>query len=166
MELFIQKIIKFIGLLFLQVLILNSLHIGGYGTPYFFIYFILKQNSGMGRNSLMLWAFLLGLGVDVFGNTPGIHAAALTVLAFIRPYLLKMRVQREDNEEFVPSLSSMGVWGYTRYATISTLFFVTVLLCMDTFSFANKEWLLLRIGAGVLSTLLSLCCVEAIKGGK
>ena len=30
----------------------------------------------------MIWAFLLGLTVDILGNTPGMNAAAATVLAF------------------------------------------------------------------------------------
>lgn len=163
---FLQKISWFIGVLLLQALILNNVHIEGYATPYFVIYFVLKQYSGSGRNSLMLWAFCLGLGVDIFSNTPGIHAAALTILAFLRPYLLRMWVLREDNEEFTPAILTMGLWGYMRYAAVSSLLFTTVLLTLDTFSFVNWEWLLLRIGTGALSTLLCIYCAEAIKGGK
>ena len=32
----------FIGLALLQVLVLNQMHIGGYATPFLYIYFILK----------------------------------------------------------------------------------------------------------------------------
>jgi hypothetical protein len=44
----------FLALAFLQVLVLNRMHIGGYATPFFYIYFILKFNSRVGRNGLML----------------------------------------------------------------------------------------------------------------
>ena len=44
----------FIGLALLQVLVLNQMHIGGYATPFLYIYFILKFNSRVGRNTLML----------------------------------------------------------------------------------------------------------------
>ena len=44
----------FIGLVLLQVLILNNVHIAGYATPFLYIYFILKFNSGTSRNELML----------------------------------------------------------------------------------------------------------------
>ena len=57
----------FLGLVLLQVLVLNQMHVGGYATPFFYIYFILKFNSRIGRNNLMLWAFFLGLMVDAFG---------------------------------------------------------------------------------------------------
>ncbi|MGL5272215.1 MAG: rod shape-determining protein MreD [Phocaeicola sp.] len=159
---FLQKIMWFIVVLLLQALILNNVHIEGYATPYLFIYFILKQPSNIGRNSLMIWAFLLGLGVDMFSDTPGIHTAALTLLAFLRPSLLRLWEQREDNEVFVPSSLTMGTWVYMRYNLISTLLFTTVLLCIDTFSFVNWQWLLLRIGTGILSTLVCIYCAESI----
>ena len=43
---YLQRIEWFIGLVLLQVLVLNHMHINGYATPFFFIYFILKYNSG------------------------------------------------------------------------------------------------------------------------
>ena len=79
---YLQRIEWFIGLVLLQVLVLNHMHINGYATPFFFIYFILKYNSGVSRNVLMIWAFLLGLTVDILGNTPGMNGCA-TVLAFM-----------------------------------------------------------------------------------
>ena len=56
---YIHRIGWFIGLVLLQVLILNNVHIAGYATPFLYIYFILKFNSGTSRNELMLWAFLI-----------------------------------------------------------------------------------------------------------
>ena len=44
---YLQRIEWFIGLVLLQVLVLNHMHINGYATPFFFIYFILKYNSGV-----------------------------------------------------------------------------------------------------------------------
>ena len=74
----------FVGLVLLQTLVLNQMHIGGYATPFFYIYLILKMHTRMGRNALMLWGFLLGLTVDVFSDTLGMNAAAATCLAFWR----------------------------------------------------------------------------------
>lgn len=79
---YIHRIGWFIGLVLLQVLILNNVHIAGYATPFLYIYFILKFNSGTSRNELMLWAFFFGLTIDVFSDTPGMNAAATVLLAF------------------------------------------------------------------------------------
>ena len=68
---YIHRIGWFIGLVLLQVLILNSVHIAGYATPFLYIYFILKFSSGTSRNELMLWAFFFGLTIPSF-KTMGI----------------------------------------------------------------------------------------------
>ena len=66
---YLHKIGWFIGLVLLQVLILNNVHIAGYATPFLYIYLILKFESETPRNTLMLWAFFLGLTVDIFSDT-------------------------------------------------------------------------------------------------
>ena len=38
---YLQRIEWFIGLVLLQVLVLNRMHMNGYATPFFFIYFII-----------------------------------------------------------------------------------------------------------------------------
>ena len=63
---YIHRIGWFVGLVLLQVLILNNVHIAGYATPFLYIYFILKFASGTSRNELMLWAFFFGLTIDIF----------------------------------------------------------------------------------------------------
>ena len=85
---YLHKIGWFIGLVLLQVLILNNVHIAGYATPFLYIYLILKFESDTPRNALMLWAFFLGLAVDVFSDTPGMNAAATVFLAFLCPVFL------------------------------------------------------------------------------
>ena len=45
---YIHRIGWFVGLILLQVLILNNVHIAGVATPFLYVYFILKFNSGMG----------------------------------------------------------------------------------------------------------------------
>ena len=83
---YLHKIGWFVGLVLLQVLILNNVHIAGYATPFLYIYLILKFESDVPRNALMLWAFFLGLAVDILSDTPGMNAAATVLLAFLRSY--------------------------------------------------------------------------------
>lgn len=159
---YLQRIEWFIGLVLLQVLILNHIHINGYATPFFFIYMILKYNSGVGRNVLMIWAFLLGLCVDIFGNTPGMNAAAATVLAFMRGPILRLVTLRDNVEVFEPSIRNMGLSSFFRYILLCTLLFCTMLLVIDTFSFLNLPVLLLKIGTDASITMVCIFCAEAI----
>ena len=154
---YLQRIEWFIGLVLLQVLVLNHMHINGYATPFFFIYFILKYNSGVSRNVLMIWAFLLGLTVDILGNTPGMNAAAATVLAFMREPVLRLVTLRDSVEDFEPGIKSMG---------FSPFLFCTILLVIDTFSFFNLPVLLLKILTDASITIICILCAEAIRRKK
>ena len=156
----------FIGLVLIQVLVLNQMHISGYATPFLYIYFILKINSKVGRNELMLWAFMLGLTVDIFGNTPGMNAAAATCLAFSRSSLLRLSTLRSEDEAFYPGIKSLGVSSFSRYALLASVLFCTVLLLIDTFSFFHVGRLILKIIASTISTLIFIFCAESIGGKK
>ena len=116
---YIHRIGWFIGLVLLQVLILNSVHIAGYATPFLYIYFILKFSSGTSRNELMLWAFFFGLTIDIFSDTPGMNAAATVLLAFLRPSLLRLFMPRDNPDSLIPSFKTMGISPFLKYTTAS-----------------------------------------------
>lgn len=156
----IHRLEWFWGLVLLQVLVLNRMHVGGYATPFFYIYFILKFNSRVGRNTLMLWAFALGLAVDTFGNTLGMNAAAATCLAFFRTPMLRLVTLRDVDEGYRPGLKTLGVSAFFRYGLLTSGLFCTVLLLIDTFSFFDVPVLLLKIVTGTISTLFCVFCAE------
>ena len=162
----LHRIEWFVGLVLIQVLVLNQLHVGGYATPFLYIYFILKFNSKIGRNSLMIWAFMLGLTVDVFGNTPGMNAAACTCLAFFRNSLLRLVTLRDLDEAFRPGIKSLGLAVFFRYILLATTLFCTLLLLIDTFTFFNLPVLFLKIVTSIASTMVCIFCVESIGGRK
>ena len=156
----------FLGLAMLQVLVLNQMHIWGYATPFLYIYFILKLNTRTSRNALMLWAFALGLVIDIFGNTPGMNAASVILLAFSRTSILRLVTLRDIDEGFRPSVRSMGVSSFMRYVFLSCSLFCTVLFLIDTFSFYDFPVLLLKILSSIVSTMLCVFCVEMLGGEK
>jgi rod shape-determining protein MreD len=156
----------FLGLAMLQVLVLNQMHIWGYATPFLYIYFILKLNTRTSRNALMLWAFALGLVIDIFGNTPGMNAASVILLAFSRTSILRLVTLRDIDEGFRPSVRSIGVSSFMRYVFLSCSLFCTVLFLIDTFSFYDFPVLLLKILSSIISTMLCVFCVEMLGGEK
>ena len=155
----------FVGLVLLQTLVLNQMHIGGYATPFFYIYLILKMHTRMGRNALMLWGFLLGLTVDVFSDTLGMNAAAATCLAFWRTPLLGLVTLRNADEDYSPGIRSIGVAPFFRYVLLASALFCSLLLLMDTFSLFNLPVLLLKMVSSTLTTVACIFCAEYI-GGK
>lgn len=152
----------FLGLVLLQVLVLNQMHFGGYATPFFYIYFILKFNSGVGRNNLMLWAFAIGLTIDMFGNTQGMNAATATFLAFFRAPLIRLVTFCDMDEGFRPGVKSMGFSSFLRYTLLASALFCLFLLLIDTFSFFHPVELFFKVLTSTLSTSLCVLCAEWI----
>ena len=85
------RILWFAGLILLQVLVLNYVHIHQFAKPLLYVYFILKLDSNTGRNQTMLWSFALGLCIDILSNTPGLNATASVLLAFFRRLFCKLK---------------------------------------------------------------------------
>ena len=97
-----RQIGNFICLALLQILVLNKMHLFDVATPFVYFYVLLKLPSSVSRNGLLLWGFCSGLVVDTFSDTPGMNAAATTLLAFVRPRLLSLYMNKADLEEYVP----------------------------------------------------------------
>ncbi|HJC97627.1 MAG TPA: rod shape-determining protein MreD [Candidatus Phocaeicola merdavium] len=162
----LHRIVWFVVLVLVQVEILNHVHIMGYATPIVFIYYILALNSEISRKSLLLQAFFLGLCVDIFSNTPGMHAAASTFLAFLRRPLLQAQMLRETTDDYEPSVRSMGLGPFLRYVTSAVLAFVVAVRVIDAFNFFHFIELLLRIVTDTLVTVVCIMCIDVIRRRK
>ena len=160
MERILTRIAWFVGLVLVQVLLLNNIFLFGLATPFVYVYFLLALDKDTDRIALMIMAFALGLAVDVFSNTPGVNAGASVLVAFLRPSLLRLFSPRDEYENFEPGIYTLGIWAFVRYAFVVTLLHHTALYLLEAFSFAHIEYLSLRI---LCSTLLTVVLVMAIE---
>jgi len=83
------NIVRFIALVLIQALVLNHINFLGYINPYIYILFIILFPIKNNRLLFIFIAFLLGLTVDLFSDSGGVHAAASVTIAYIRPVILK-----------------------------------------------------------------------------
>ncbi|WP_339839321.1 rod shape-determining protein MreD [uncultured Flavobacterium sp.] len=83
------NIFRFIVLIALQVLVFNNIKLFGYLDPFPYVLFIILYPVNSNRSLFLFMSFLLGLTLDMFGDTGGIHATACLILAYIRPLLFK-----------------------------------------------------------------------------
>ena len=150
---FLKRLVGACLLLALQVLLLNKIHILGCATPYFFIYFILRLDTGTSQASRMLWAFMLGLTVDVFSNTVGMHAASATLLAYAQPVLLRKVFAYDRRDRIKPCVASVGMRPFLLYAVCGTLLHHTVFCLLRVFSF-DGVWMLVQMI--LLSSLMTV----------
>jgi hypothetical protein len=108
-------------------------------------------------------AFLLGLTIDIFSNTPGVNAGASVLIAFMRPRLVDLFSPRGEYENFEPGIYTLGIWAFVRYAVVMTLIHHTALFLLEAFSFANIEYLSLRILCSALLTTMLVMTIEFVR---
>jgi rod shape-determining protein MreD len=115
-------------------------------TPYLYILFILLLPFETPNILLFALAFITGLTIDAFYDTPGLHAAACTVLALVRVLFISITVQKDgfDNEP-EPTLSIMGFRWFFTYAVVLTLFHHFFLFLFEAFNFSELQYTLGRL---------------------
>jgi len=140
------QIIRFVVLVLLQVLVVNHIRLGGYVHPYIYILFIMLLPINMPGWQLLLLGFSLGLSVDLFTGTPGLHAGATTLMAFCRPRIIKLisgTLKFENIHE--PNLNQLdGMW-FLRYVLCLVLVHHFALFFMESFSIHLFGQVMLRV---------------------
>lgn len=141
----IINLIRFVLLVFLQVFLLKNIALYNLSTPYLYILFILLLPFEIPNVLLFALAFILGLTIDAFYDTPGLHAASCVLLALVRVLFISVTVQKDgfDNEP-EPTLSIMGFRWFFSYALILTLFHHFFLFNLEVFRFTELEYTLTR----------------------
>jgi rod shape-determining protein MreD len=154
------NIVRFFVLIFIQVFLLKNVGYYNLAIPFLYILFILLLPFNTPNWLLFLLAFITGLTVDVFYDTPGINAAACTMMAFVRILFISITVQKDgfDNEP-EPSLGNMGFRWFLFYASILTLFHHLTLFLLETFSFSEIQYTLIHIAfSSILTVFLIVIC--------
>jgi len=86
---FLMNIFRFVLLLALQILVFNNMNFGGYVSAFPYILFIILYPVNGNKSNLLIASFFLGLIMDLFCNSGGVHATACVLLAYLRPYFFK-----------------------------------------------------------------------------
>lgn len=88
-NLLIINIFRFVLLILFQVILFDHISFLKYVNPYPYILFILLFPVNGNRMGLILSSFFLGLFIDMFNDSGGVHAASSVILAFLRPEFFK-----------------------------------------------------------------------------
>jgi len=158
----LQHVLWLVGLLLFQILILDNMHFLGIYVPMLYIYAIIRLPSTLSTYAALLIGFSVGMIMDVFTNTPGMHAAATTLMAGLRYPLIRLFVLKEDLSNRTISLSLMGRSVFWRYTAILVLVHHTTLYLLEAMSFLNGITLLTKIPLCGMMTILFIMAFELI----
>ncbi len=153
----LRNIIRFTLFIFAQVYLLNPLHLHQYIIPYIYYLFILWLPFSISRMGLLVLGFITGLTLDYFTMQMGVHAAACTLIAFIRPFVINLLAPK-DSSGFnyrEPSPKAMGWTPYLVYVLILTLFHHTYMTFLQWLQFGSLlDFLIKTVSTTGISMLL------------
>ena len=141
------------SLVLVQVLILNQIQFSGFVNPYVYVLFIILLPISTPRSVVLIFSFLLGLTIDVFSNSLGVHAAASVFVAYLRPLIIRVISNREEDRNDYPGLAQNKLTWFLSYVSIIVFLHHLVLFYLEVFSFSNFGSTLYR---AILSAIFSI----------
>jgi len=145
-----------------QALVIDNMRLFGIMTPFIYLYALLKFPFDMSRSSVILISFFMGLIIDSFSNTFGMHAAACSVIGFIRtPLLGQFADIKELPDRGIPSYRLLGFSKFFYYTLILVTLHHIILFSIDSFGFYQPMQLTVRISSSILLTSLLVFIIEA-----
>jgi hypothetical protein len=110
---------------------------------------------------LLLSAFGVGLTMDIFGNTPGLHTAALVAMALSRPFILGLFAPRRDfNLTDEPSIKDLGIFNYVIACFLLLIVHHFMFFFLEIFRFTEFWTTVLRSLGSILFTLVLIVIAE------
>ena len=135
---------QFLLLLAAQVLLMNRICLWGYLTPMLYVMFILTLPFQTPRWLVVLLGFAIGFGVDCFSGIMGVHAAATTLIAFMRPMIINLIPYNATLEEHqLPTLWDMHFGWFAGYTLLAAFIHQFMIFFLDSFSLVNFFHLIL-----------------------
>lgn len=164
MSVYLKNFLRFWALIAVQVLLLNKIILRWWSQPGGFPVFVpllyplamllLPFNTPV--VAAMIFGFVLGVVMDAFTNTGGMHAAACVLLAYLRPNVLAALLPRHVGEygEQDPSVRTMGWAPFFSYAGFLLLVHHALFFVLEVWSLRNPGYLALKILASAVTSLL------------
>ncbi len=134
-NLIFRNIIRFIGLVLLQVLVLNHLNLFGYLNPLVYIVWVFLFPISKNKSVFLLTSFFIGLSIDFFSDSGGIHAAATVFIAFIRLPVLKAVLRKSDFDYLLFNLRATSFSKSILFISILTILHHFIIFSLEYFDF-------------------------------
>ena len=153
---FIREIGRLLLVLAFQVLLFDHLHIGSWGVVMVYILFLINLTVRIPRWAEMLVGLLVGLVMDVWHSSLGIHIAACVALSYVRPLLLNKAVQDVERIKDNISIQTIGRIEYTKSAVILTVLHHFIVFALETWNI--QFWWIVLLQT-LINSVMTLCVI-------
>lgn len=163
MILFLQNIVRFILLILIQVFVLNNIRFLGFINPYIYVLFIFLLPVKFPRWMSLILAFIIGIIIDAFSNTYGIHAFSAVLIAFLRNPVINIFISIEEGANPVPSFYTFGVGAFIKYIVTLVIIHHITFFFLEIFGFENFGQTLLKIILNAFFTIVIILGIHSFK---
>ena len=157
----LTNMIRFGVIILLQGLILRRVALGGtqfnYISVLFYPVLIALLPMKTPRAAMLLIGLALGIVVDLFYDSFGVHASACVFIAFMRPLVLQMLEPRGGYPvNASPTMRDFGVEWFTQYVGTLLLLHLIFYFSVEVFTFVYIGQILLKIITSFIVSFIAI----------
>tara|TARA_R110002124_G_scaffold265785_2_gene432667 strand:- start:421 stop:924 length:504 start_codon:yes stop_codon:yes gene_type:complete len=156
----IQAVQLVIIYLILQIFFMRNLVLFNYAFSFVYIAIILLLPIETDRLYLLIIGFLVGLLVDFFSNTYGIHAAATVLIAYARPILLNYQIESKGLDRVGIGIRAQGLPAFVSYVLPLIFIHNCVLFLLEMNNVGMIFYSTIRIVASTVLTFIFILVLE------
>ena len=160
-----QQLLRFALYVGLYVLVLDnsSVVLFGLGWNFFYLGFLLFLPINTPVALQLLIGFALGFSVDIAHDTGGLHAAAAVLLAYLRPWVLRLLTPRDgyDAQDTV-NVHQMGWQWFLVYLSLLVTVHHLAVFFLELGSLQHPLVTLGRVGVSILYTSVVMLIVQLL----
>lgn len=161
----IKLVLTFVIYLVLQIVVLRNFVFFDVAFCFVYIACILLLPDEIDPIWVILISFLIGLLVDIFYNTAGVHASASVMIGYLRGYIIKFLFPTKGVEnEITISLRDMGGERFVRYVAILTIIHHSMLFFVEAGGFQFFLITVLKIICSVIFTTFLIIILQYVRG--
>jgi len=156
--------LQFIFLVLLQALVIDHVDLAhGWVVPYLYVLFIISLPFDTPPWATLLLGFALGMAMDFFSSTPGMHASACTVMAFARIWMLRLLEPRDGYDTGKrPVVQHMGIRWYMAFAGTLVVVHHLWLFVVEVYRFDDFPTTFVRALMSAAATLVLCLLAQAL----
>lgn len=137
-----KHISRYILIMLLQVFLFNQLQLWGVCHPFVYVLVLLMLPVTLPHSIDMLIGAIVGVIMDVFCNSIGVHMSACVLVMFIRPYLLGGIVNDIDRLNEQICLRLIGTEAMVKYLCILIIIHHFIVFILSAWNWAHIGFVL------------------------
>ena len=158
-----KQIGRYFLVMLLQVLLFDQLQLLGVCHPYIYILCLLMMPITLPHSADMIIGAVVGLIMDIFCNSLGVHTASCIFIMFIRPYLIGAIVNDKDRLNEQISLRTLGMETFVRYVAILVVVHHLTVFLLAAWQWQHIAFVMLETAVSSLITILVVIGYNAMK---